>query len=35
VTARRPHIIILALGATLWIAALCALGATVYWLFGG
>jgi hypothetical protein len=34
-SARHIHIIILAIGATLWLLALCAVGATVYYLMGG
>jgi len=32
---RRPHIIIIALGAALWIALWYLAGSVVYWLFGG
>jgi hypothetical protein len=35
-SARRIHVIIVALGAMLWLLALCIVGATAYWLlFGG
>jgi hypothetical protein len=34
-SARRIHVIIVALMVALWLLALCIVGATVYWLFFG
>jgi hypothetical protein len=34
-TIRRPHIIIIAIGALLWVAIWYAAGSIVWWIFGG